>query len=188
MLPNLKQTRLPEPDSTPNNYRPNYAIIFGSIAAIISVGYVYALYLNDPMLLLSGYENLNWLFFLIMMIMVGTRTRAAEADGFIDFKSLLSPMFKAFAMAYTLKYIFIYTLFTYIDPQLIDMVKDLGRKMLIDMRDPNWTDEMLQAQLESYNQQTVSIFDFMGLAIHLVFGFILALILAFILKRERPEF
>jgi hypothetical protein len=193
MLPNLKQTATtppPTPDDTdPNpNDKPNYAILYGSLTAIICVAYVYTLYLSDPLLLVSGYESFTWAFFFISMILVGVRTRNAQDGAFIEFRYLLKPIYQAFFLAYMLKYIFIYTLFRFIDPTLLDLVKDIGRKMLISNRDPNWTDEMLQQQITVYNQQEIYMFDFIGLSIHLVMGFVLALIVSFVLKRERPDY
>jgi hypothetical protein len=188
MQPNLKQPRLTEqPQPAPSDYTPNYAIIYGSITAIVTIAYTYGLYLTEPTYLVAGYESLNWLFFFIMMLLVGTSLRAAQANKFIAFKPLLNAMYKAFALAYMLKYIFVFTLFKYIDPNLLDLVRDYGRKMLIANRDPNWTDEMLQSMIETYNSQPVTIFDFVGLSIHLVLGFIVAIILSFLIKRERPD-
>jgi ABC-type xylose transport system permease subunit len=188
MQPNLKQPRIAdERPTTPSDYVPNHPIFYGAIAAIVAIAYTYTLYLSEPTYLISGYENFNWLVFFIMMIMVGVSLRAAQSDKFIEFKPLLNAMYKAFALAYILKYIFVYTLFKYIDPTLLDLVRDYGRKQLIASRDPNWTDQMFQDVVANYNNQPIPIFDFLGVAIHLVLGFIVAIILSFLLKRERPD-
>lgn len=165
----------------------NYAVFYASINIIICVFYIYALYLNNPQLLFEGWQSLTWLFFLIQMIAVGISTKKS-LGGFVEFEQLLKPLFKSFAFAYIFKYIFVYVLMTIIDPELLELSKNFYVDLIIANKDPNWTDEMLQQQIEGFNAQPLNVFDFMGLSIELAIGFIIALILSFILKIEKPEY
>lgn len=167
--------------------KTNYAVFYASINIIICVGFIYTLYLNDPKLLFEGWQAFTWLFFLIQMVAVGISSRKA-LGGFIEFNQLLKPLFKSFAFAYIFKYIFVYVLITVIDPTLLDLSKDFYLQLIIENKDPNWTDEMLQQQIEAFNAQPLNVFDFMGLTIELVMGFIMALIISFVLKIEKPEY
>ncbi len=188
MLPTYKSEKTPPAQDNEPAPASNYPVFYGSTTAIICIIYLYSLYLSAPTSLVSGYAALIWLFLLLMMGAVAVGVRAQQSGGFIHFKDLLSATYKAFAIAYTLQYIFVYSLFRFIDPSLIELSKEAGRKILIQQRDPNWTDEMLQQQIQAFNENNNQIFDFLGLAIHLVMGFLLALFVSFLFKREQPDY
>ena len=181
------QTPIPQESTVAEKKPRNYAIFYASISIIICVFYIYTLYLTDPNLLFQGWEGLTWLFFLVQLVALGITMRKQQG-GFIEFNQLIKPLFQSFFIAYIFKYIFVYTLITVMDPQLLELVRAFNIEFIIQQKQDNFTEEMIQQQIQRASTEEVSIFDFKGIVLHLVMGFILSLGISFILKLEKPEY
>ncbi len=167
----------------------DYSLRYGAAAGGVSIVYLYMLYLNNPSLLVQGYALVIWLFYMGAMLLVGITERdSSENAGFVSMQPLLQAMFKTFSIAYVMQYAFMYLLFIHLDPSLQELVREVGIKAFIDQRDPAMTEEIFQQQLQGVRNQSFVFFDILGLGIHLAFGFILSVALAFVIKRERPDY
>jgi Protein of unknown function (DUF4199) len=162
--------------------------LYGTLTGLVSIIYVYALYANNPNWLLAGWESFTWLIIFIGLLLSGTSLRKKQPHQFIDMQPLLSLNVRVFGLAYGLKYVFVYLLFTQIDPSLLDLVKNLQVRLAIEQRDTNVPEAIFQESLQAIKAAPVYIFDGLGLALHLLFGLFLSLALAFVLKQEKPNY
>ncbi len=71
----------------------------------------------------------------------------------------------------------------------MDMVREIQLKFYLAQRDQNLPEEIFQQQLAQFQQMQKDspIFDLLGLIIHFLMGFILSLLLAFIMKKEELD-
>ena len=167
----------------------NRGIIYGLIAGFLTCGFLSALYSNNPTNILLGYEKISWLIIVTMKITGVIMERNTQIKKFTDFNTALKNAFKIFIVAYLIKFIFIYLLFNYIDPKLLEMARDTAVKIFIDHRDPDMTEEIFQQQLKAFRDGYFGprLFD-VGIMLEIIVGFVISLITAIIIKREKPEF
>jgi Protein of unknown function (DUF4199) len=159
---------------------------YGATAGLFCVAFVTCLYYYSPRLLVEGYENINWLF--IFAAMITASLAYLKQEKFATTQSLLKINFQTFAVAYLCKYVLIISLF-YMDESLMDMVREIQLKFYLAQRDQNLPEEIFQQQLAQFQQMQKDspIFDLLGLIIHFLMGFILSLLLAFIMKKEELD-
>ena len=159
---------------------------YGATAGIAAVFFVSCLYNYQPRLLVEGYENINWLFILIAMFMASFAY--IKKRKFAATPPLLKLNFQTFIIAYLVKYVFILALF-YTDDNLVNLVNEAQLQIYLSQKDNNLPEEIFQQQLANFKQMQshTGIFDFLGLIIHLLMGFILSLSLAFVMKREELD-
>jgi hypothetical protein len=167
----------------------NRGIIYGLIAGFLTCGFLSTLYTNNPINILLGYEKFSWLIIVALMITGVLMERNSQSEKFIDFNAALKNAFKIFIIAYLIKFIFIYLLFNYFDPKLLEMAKDTAVKIFVDHRDPDMTEEIFQQQLKAFRNGYFGprLFD-VGIMLEIIIGFVISLLSAIILRREKPEF
>ena len=179
---------------------------YGSLLALIKIAWTLGLYTYDSTLLLQGYQQWDWLWASLFLIWAGRDYRAAQGpplpnhtrdlllaqtpvmDSFVTGQSLLKVLFPSFALAFLAKFSFIYTLFHYWDTNLLQIAKEKAIQIFIAHRDEQQPEAVFEQQLEAFKQQDFGpVFDFLGLSLFLLGGFLLSFILAQLLKRERPD-
>lgn len=169
----------------------NNGFRFGIWAAVLSVLYITLLYVMSPTSLITGYERVTLLIFFILMGMAASIERDSRADGFIEFGELLKITLRVYLIGFTAKFLFIYLLFNYIDPDMIELVKDAQVRLFIAHREANIPEEIFQEQLKIFINTTTfgpSLREFLGIALEIIVGSIFAGIISFFFKRERPEY
>lgn len=167
------------------------------------------LYLIDKNLLIEGYERCS-LFILgaaIIYVMLSSRKTQlksanieeilmddkAEFDAKEDFASfgeLLKTGFRTYVIGFFIKFIFIWFLFNYYDPQLIELVKAAYLEIMEQYRNSNEMELIYQQNLENFKKGEFgpSFKNVLGISLELLFGFIIAFIAALFLKRDRPDY
>lgn len=188
----------------------SYTARLGLMAGFLAILYVTILYVSKPSLLVTGYERVTLLIFIGTVIYGMTRMRstalnanslqdlAMEEDSLLDtsndfrsFSELLQAGFRIYFIAFILKFSFIYLLFHYYDPSLIDLVREESVRIFIEQSNfETDTQEIFEQRVAQYRQGEFgpSLKDILGILIELVIGFIVAAVLALFFKRDQPDY
>lgn len=182
------------------------SLSYGIGMGLLSSAYVFLLYMSNPVMLIGGWENFNWLFYTLGLLLLGKHLRNPKSEpsyytidllkketpklgAYINMPVLLRALFRAFVFAYTLKFLFVYWLFRYYDSDLVELVKAAQIKTLVENRPSQMTDAIFEAQLEAFAQNDFAPdFEFLPLLIMYIVGFALSLFIALFFRRPRPEY
>lgn len=182
----------------------------GLMAGFIATLYITLLYLVNPRLLVVGYERLTLLLFFgavvysvykirpttlhqksLQALVLDKETADQHQGDFRSFGELLQVGFRTYFIAFLIKFIFIYFLFNYYDPSLIEMVRDASTEVFVENMDfGDDTEMMKQERIAQYRSGEFgpSLKDPLGLIIELLLGFFMAFITALFMKREQPDY
>jgi len=167
----------------------NISILYGLMAGLLSMAFISVLYLNNPENLLLGYEKFSWLLILLAMFFGVLRERDSKQDKFIVLADALRTAFRIFVIAYIIKFVVIYVLFNFIDPSLLDKARETAVKIFVEHKNPNLTEKIFEDQLSAFSKGYFGprIID-IGVMMELILGFVMSLIVAALLRREKPEY
>lgn len=184
----------------------------GLMAGFLAMIFITILYLINPILLIDGYERLTLLLFggaiiygaqqkrqnnlsvrkIEALLTVSKKENSRDTSGdFASFGLLLQLGFRTYVIAFFIKFSFIYFLFNYYDPNLIEMVKDASVQVYMEHQDfSKDTEEIIQQKIARYKEGHFgpSLRDFLGIGIEIIIGFIMAFVTAFVFKREQPDY
>ncbi len=167
------------------------------------------MYVSDASLLVKGYTWLKQLVFFgaVLYGMLQLRQTSIQASNindlaktkdvdtthdFVSFAELLSAGFKIYFIAFFITFLYIFVLFNYIDPTLVELVKDASVKVAIEYKDPSVTEEIFQQQITQLREQDFSprLTDFFSIMsmFELIMGFMFSFIVALFLQREQPKY
>ncbi len=181
----------------------------GLMSGFLAMLLITFLYVTDPLLLVVGYERLTLLIFFGAIIygvrqerqtslttsniqdLVGLQAEGGnESKDFAPFSELLKLGFRTYIIGFFIKFFFIYYLFNYYDPQLIELVKEAYVKVFLEHRDPSQTEELFQQELAKFKAGNFgpSLTSFLGIGMELIMGFLMAFFTAIFFKREHPGY
>lgn len=170
----------------------NNSVRFGLIAGLGVIIYSFGLYFIDSELTLSGYTNVSWLIYLFFMWKAAS-TDKAENNGFISFRGAFSSAFVVFVIAGLFTTIFQYLLLTTIDPSLADLLQDRILESFQESAEAQGMSEgseqyeqMLEMTLK-WSTPSVMVYS-IGYLVSLLGGGIAALIIAAIIKKDKPDY
>jgi hypothetical protein len=181
----------------------------GFMSGFLATLLITILYINNPTLLVDGYERIT-LIILFVAVVYGVsqeRTTALspnriedllettgneeeELADFVSFGELLKFGFKVYVIGFFIKFSFIYFLFNYYDPTLIEMVKEAYVNVFIEYRDPTDTELIFEQKLADFETGNFAprFTNILGVGFELVLGFFIAFFTALLFKREQPEY
>lgn len=181
----------------------------GLMAGFLAMMFITILYVVDPTLLVDGYERLTLLLFILTIVYAiqqerstsltarkieDLKTGAEEVDDSKDFASfgeLLRIGFRTYSIAYFMKFTFVYFLFNYYDPSLIELVRDASVEVYKSFQDfSSDTQEIIEQKIAKYKEGEFgpSLRDPFGIIIELMIGLFVSFITALFFKRDRPEY
>jgi hypothetical protein len=182
------------------------------MAGFFSMMFITILYVVDPTLLVDGYERLTLLLFVFTIVYAIQQERGTsltvrkikdlqpitegtkevdDSKDFASFGELLQIGFRTYAIAYFIKFAFVYFLFNYYDPSLIDLVRDASVEVYKSFQDfSSDTQEIIEQKIAKYKEGEFgpSLRDPIGIVIELLIGLFVAFITALFFKRDRPEY
>ncbi len=168
----------------------NQSIIAGIISAIIYGAFSFGTYYTS----VNSYVSFSYIYALlpvimILLIVMGFRIRK-QFGGYLSFKEVLQFAFMAYVIYEIVVAITTYLLFVVIDPQLTRKMLDITMKYTADMmkRFGAPQTQIDDAIAKSHKQQetTGNKNILLGIGINLVWDFIKSLLVAVIVKKERP--
>ena len=166
------------------------SIIAGIISAVIYVLFSFGTYYTS----INSYVVFSYIYALlpvimILLIIMGFRLRK-QLGGYIDFKEMLQFAFVAYLIYEIAVAVTTYILFVVIDPQLTRKMLDMTMQYTTDMMKRFGAP---QAQIDETiakshkNQETTGRQNILlGIGINLVWDFIKSLLVAVMVKKERP--
>lgn len=167
----------------------NNKVLFGFMGGFASMAFLASLYVTNKEFLLEGYEKFTWLLILGAMLVAVIRERGKEEYQFIGFYEAMRTAFQTFVLAYLVKFAFTYILFNFIDPSLLDIAKEKAVEIFIAHKNPEITEKIFEDQLEAFKDGYFgpSLFE-IGLMLEIILGFVFSAIIAFFLRREKPDY
>jgi len=156
----------------------------GLMAGFLAMIFITILYVMDPNLLVDGYERLTLLLFVLT-------EKIDDSKDFASFGELLQIGFRTYAIAYFIKFTFVYFLFNYYDPSLIELVRDASVEVYKNFQDfSSDTQEIIEQKIANYKEGEFgpSLRDPIGIVIELLIGLFVAFITALFFQRDRPEY
>lgn len=167
----------------------------GIFAGLVSIVYSMILWFVNADLMFNFLASsvVGLVILIFFMVRAGNETKL-ENDGFLTFKQALKPTFLTFVVASFLSMVFMYILYTFIDPTLNDLALEKGMEMSEKVaRFLGANDEAIEQiriegerQMEAGTQRGLGQYIF-GFAGSLIFGFIISLIVSAIIKKNPPE-
>jgi hypothetical protein len=167
----------------------NPILIYGVIAGLAICVLSIILYLMGSGPFLS-YAWFNYIILIVIAVLAGLAKRKAN-NGYLPFAEALKTVFGTMVLAMLIQTIFNYVLFNYIDVSFGEAMKqasiDKAEEMMQSLNVPQDTidKEIDKASKENPNS-LVNLF--MGFGIFAIISFIISLIIAAIIKRNKPEF
>lgn len=167
----------------------NTGVFYGLLAGFVCTAFLSILYSIDFHYILTGYEKLSWLVIFVFLFFGLNKERNLREDYFITFNEALKVSYQIFTIAYLVKFIFIYCLFNFYDIKLLEIARDTAIKILIEHRNQNIPEEIFQQQVTEFGKGYFGprLFD-IGIMLELVAGFVLSLVTAYVMKREKPDY
>lgn len=182
----------------------------GILAGFMAIFLITMFYIAQPRLLVEGYTWLKQLIFLGAIIYGLSRMRANSVQAvnlqelakntqeidtskdFIGFSELLTNGFKIYLIGYFITFLYIYVLFNFIDPSLIDLVRDTTVQINSQMKNPETANHIFEAQLKELSERDFAprltdIISVIGM-IEIIIGFIMSFVVALFLRREQPNY
>ena len=147
---------------------------FGTVFCLLLVYWINKRLALNPIIIWG-----TTLFYLIGMFSVAVGTRA-KASGHIDFRSVLKPAFLVFVIANAIYHLYNYSLFNFFDPEMLIIQKELilEQEASLSMMDEAQRTAFLQG-IMNYGFKNM-LFSYSS---SLIGGFIIAVIIALIVKR-----
>ena len=186
------------------------SVRIGLMTGFISTLYITILYLANPTLLVDGYERLTLVLFFGAVVYTvyqirpttlakqsledlaqGNHEVGAHQEDFKSFGELLQAGFRTYFIAFWIKFAFVYFLFNYYDPSLVEMVRDASTEIFKNTMDfSDDTQEIIEQRIANYRAGEFgpSLRDPLGLIIELLIGFFMAFLTALFMKREQPDY
>jgi hypothetical protein len=167
----------------------NNKVLFGFLGGFAAMALLASLYVTNKEFLLAGYEKFTWLLIIGAMSVAVIRQRSEEEYQFIGFYEAMKTAFQTFMLAYLIKFLFTYVLFNFIDPSLLEIAKEKAVEIFIAHKNPEETEKIFEQRLEAFKDGYFgpSLFE-IGLMLEIIVGFVFSAIIAFFLKREKPEY
>ena len=158
---------------------------FGLIAGIGTVLILLTAYFIDKRLQLSpGVVWSTSIFYIVGMAMAAIEERK-DKGGFISFKEALKAAFIVWMVANAIYHAFNYFHFNYFDPEMLQIQKDY---VLETLEMGVFSEEMVEQMAEKTEEIKYDILTTIrGYIMSLVFGFILAAIIARLVRRDNFE-
>jgi len=165
----------------------NLAMKPGLITAGVSVLISLLLWaLVDDMQSQQKYGYLTWLIMGVMYFYFTKNYRENELDGNLSFGQGFKFMFVMSIVISIINAIYTYALFTYLDPSLIEMIKEKAAEQVYQQ---NISDEQAEAAIEMQSAwMTSGMMAFYAIFGGLFFGTIMSLIIALFTKKEVVTF
>lgn len=165
-----------------------HAIRFGIFAGIGTVLFLYLFYWMDKKMMLQPSIVWSTMFLYIIAMYMAPLEERKENEGYLLFKPALKASFLVYIIANGIYTIFNYILYNFLDPGMLEVQKEYfhEHKEILEGFLPQSTYEEFVKSLEHLNYSLGTIIS--HYFITLIGGFILAVIIANIIKRNPPVF
>jgi hypothetical protein len=167
----------------------NHPVRNGVYAGVGQILVMFLFYFIDPSLMISWSSMVGYVVVIYFMRQAAKEQRL-DNGGFITLNGGFRSSWLTFVLAQTMVTIFSYLLMNYIDPSLLDVMKETQIKVLEDMNSIfKLPEEDFEKQLEAI--EDTNPFSLGNVAMALPFSFVfpgalIALIIGLVMKKEEP--
>lgn len=165
-----------------NKHFVKYGLYAGGASILITL----LLYVIDPKIML---QVSNWIIFILSVVfmVMAAKGKRSEQGGFISFKEAFTESWLTYLVYALVSLVFTYLLFNVIDPDLKDTVKEIAMEAMEKMSGLLGEEGTAKAIEELEKQDSFSIGGLaQSTAFALVFGALISLIIAAVVKKEKP--
>lgn len=166
------------------------ALVCGLIAGLAMILLTFLLYRGGVKTYLGATAYFGYLILVVLAIIAPIMKKKAQ-NGYLEFRDALKACFLVFVIALALQTIFNWVLLNYIDPTFRQAVEksvmQSTEKLLLDMGISQDKIDEVQLREKGTNQFSLGR-TMMGLAFWYLAWFLVALLIAAIIKKKKPEF
>ena len=169
----------------------NPGVKWGIAGGVILVFLNVITYIAGAAVLFSWWNSVLQLAVFIAIAVMAGREKKKALGGYINFKDALKPVFTTFIIGTAIITIYQYILYKYIDPQLVDALKqnllESTAKWMHRFRAPQ---EEIDKQLDELSKTNFNVGfakSFMDFLKGIIFYFAVSAILSLIIRKKRPE-
>jgi len=159
---------------------------FGLMTGLVNILYVLLLYLINPIMIISTWGWLAPVFTIVMLVLAGLNVRTLFG-GSINFKKALKTVFLTYVISALLLSFFNYSLYNFIDPELGEILKQEAIEN-IDRITFSYSDKAGDKAMEELLEKQEFTPTLGQTALQFlyscIFGIIISLIIAAIIKRK----
>lgn len=174
-----------------NNAVKSAASKYGPIIAAIGITYTLLAYLIDMKLMVNMWAGISlWVINFILLI-ISVRAAKKMMDGFISFKNAFSTFLLTFVLSSLLTTVFAILLFGVVDTDAADQLQELTIETSVSFMEKLGTPESeIEKQVAAMeeNNQFSALSQVKGFFMGIVFYAILGLIVAAVMKKDKPVF
>jgi len=170
--------------------KPNYGLSYGVILGLVSIIYTVILYLGGVKLFLSPLAWVAWCIPIVIAVLGGLKQKKA-LGGYMSFGEALKTVFLVFVIGTLISTAFNYVLLNYIDvPFREALAQESAVVMEKMMRKFGASETTIEKSVaDTLNGNSYSIGKvLLGYVFFLIGWFIVSLIIAAIIKKNKPEF
>lgn len=169
--------------------KKNTGLTYGLIAAVALVAFTVILYLGGIKLYLSTTAYIGYIIIILLAVLAAQRQKKLNG-GYLDFREALRISFTVLVLAMLAQSLFSYFLFNFIDPDFKNAVTQASMEKTEEwLKRFGMPEEKIEKAIEEQrasNQFSLSRI-LLGFAVSCIFQFIIALIIAAIIKKKNPE-
>ena len=167
-----------------NSISLNKGLLWGGISVVIT----FILYFINPELLMKWYVGIISVVLAIVFMVMAVKEFKSKNNGAVTFGEGLMTSWLTGVIGGTITTVVGYMLFNYIDPSLVDMIRDMQLEAL-ESQASSLSDEQYEQQLKFMEKMNPSstIFTIATYVIYAILGLIVSLIIAAVMKHEKPE-
>lgn len=163
----------------------------GLIIGLLNVIVGLLMYIIDFRAGVRNYFMISIALFIIVIVamVISARQTRTALGGYADFKTLVQPAFVTFVIAELLNTVFFYALYNFIDPSLVDVLREETISLTADwMTQMGAPEEEVEKQVNALAEQDFSSLGAFARQLMFLFpvGFTISAIIALILRRSRP--
>lgn len=170
--------------------KTNVLLQYGLISALVSLLVFVLMYIGGTEVIGSPYALLTWLFPIVISV-IACRKAKKENDGFLSFKESLKISFGILTASALATSIFSYFLYNYIDPsfgeRMVQLAMENSQKIMEKFGAPQ---DAIDKAMKEISFEKIASFKaiFQSFITVCIPNFIIALIIAAIVKKNKPEF
>ncbi|HLO81917.1 MAG TPA: DUF4199 domain-containing protein [Chitinophagaceae bacterium] len=174
----------------PETKKSNILLQYGLISALVSLLVFVLMYIGGTEVIGSPFALATW-FIPIIIVVLALRRAKKENNGFLEFREALKISFGVLVCSTLATSIFSYLLYHYIDPafgeRMVQLTMEKSQQFMEKLGTPQ--DAIDKAVKEMTFENLFSFKKvFQGFMFGCIFNFIVALIIAAIMKKKKPEF
>lgn len=163
--------------------------LFLGLGLVILFGVLYAI---NPVYMFNTWLELGLFPTMIVVMVLAARQTKKDLGGYATFTQLVSPAFAVMVVAQLFSSLFNYVLYNFIDPSLTETLRNFTIESTYNMLSMFGTpEEEIEKAIDAVETQDFSVTlssTLLGYAVYAIFAFLVAAVIALILRKNPPAY